>query len=77
MVNLSRRAMLIGGVGAAGAITLMNKPEDRSGPRDEYFLAIQTALKTAGIATPSLIIDRHRLNQNIDTLMHHLPSDMV
>ncbi|CAI8390491.1 MAG: alanine racemase [Hyphomonadaceae bacterium] len=76
MANLSRRAMLIGGVGAAGAITLMNKPEDRSGPRDEYFLAIQTALKTAGIATPSLIIDRHRLNQNIDTLMQHLPSDM-
>ena len=76
MVRLSRRSLLIGGVGAAGAITLMNKPEDRSGPRDEYFIAMQSALRIAGIATPTLVIDRARLDKNIDTLMGHLPPDM-
>ncbi|MFC6198620.1 alanine racemase [Ponticaulis profundi] len=54
----------------------MSRPEDKSGPRDPYFLKMQTALAEANIATPTLVIDRARLNQNIDTLMSHLPEGM-
>ena len=54
----------------------MSKPKDKSGPRDSYFLSVQKALIDAGIATPTLVIDRSRLDQNIDTLMSHLPEGM-
>lgn len=76
MARLSRRTLLIGGAGLAGVAALMTRPADRSGPRKPYFLQIQSALKTAGIATPTLVIDRARLNQNIDTLKGHLPDGM-
>lgn len=54
----------------------MSKPSDQSGPRDPYFLEIQRALFDANIATPTLVIDRARLNANIDTLVGHLPEGM-
>lgn len=54
----------------------MSKPSDKSGPRDPYFLSLQKAMVDAGIATPTLVIDKARLNQNIDTLMSHLPYGM-
>ena len=76
MPELSRRTLLIGGTALAGVATLMSKPSDKSGPRDPYFLQMQKALTDAGIATPTLVIDRARLNANIDTLKHHLPQGM-
>lgn len=48
-----------------------------SGGRDPYFLGLQDALMAAGIATPTLVIDRARLNQNIDTLLADLPEGMA
>lgn len=74
--RLSRRTMLLGGAGLAGVALFMTKPNDKSGPRDPYFLAMQDALARGGIATPTLVIDRARLNANIDTLMSHLPDGM-
>ncbi|MAT35806.1 MAG: alanine racemase [Ponticaulis sp.] len=41
-----------------------------------YFQTLASALDAAGIATPRLVIDRARLDQNIETLMASLPSDM-
>ena len=76
MLRPSRRTLLLGGTAAIGAATLMSKPSDKSGPRDPYFLQIQSALFAAGIATPTLVIDRARLNANIDTLIGHLPDGM-
>jgi len=77
MRKLSRRHLMIGGAGLAGAALLMSKPGDESGPRDDYFLGMQAALTEAGIASPTLVIDRARLNANIDTLMSHLPEGMA
>ncbi|MEL7545080.1 MAG: alanine racemase [Pseudomonadota bacterium] len=54
----------------------MTKPTDVSGPREPYFLTLQEALFSAGIATPTLVIDKSRLNENIDTLIGHLPDGM-
>ena len=76
MPEISRRALLIGGAGLAGAAVIMTKPGDNSGPREAYFLEMQSALKAAGIATPTLVIDRARLNQNVDTLKSQLPEGM-
>ncbi len=76
MLKLSRRHMIAGGAGLAGLAVLANRPSDKSGPRDPYFVSLQKALTDAGIATPTLVIDRARLNANIDTLMGHLPPGM-
>ena len=76
MINLSRRTLLFGGAAIVGVTTLMSKPGDESGPRDPYFLDVQAALTKAKIANPTLVIDRERLNANIDTLVGHLPDGM-
>ncbi len=77
MSKISRRALLVAGGGAfAGGALYARKPADRSGPRDPYFLQMQRALMASGVATPSLVIDRARLNANIDRLMGHLPPGM-
>lgn len=41
-----------------------------------YFEKLAGALGQAGIATPRLIVDRSRLDQNIDVLMSQLPDEM-
>ncbi len=77
MPKITRRHLMIGGAGLAGAAILMSKPGDESGPRDPYFLGMQAALTEAGIASPTLVIDRARLDANIDTLMGHLTAGMA
>ena len=76
MLKLSRRQWIGGAVGVAGVGFLANRPSDKSGPRDPYFLTMQNALQAAGIAGPTLVIDLARLNANVDTLMGHLPDGM-
>ena len=77
MPDFSRRTLFLGGAAAiAGGAVLMNKPHDHSGPRDPYFLSIQAALIGAGIAWPTLVIDRARLSENVRTLKTHLPTGM-
>ena len=73
---LNRRQLMLAGAGAVGVTVMVQKPGDKSGPRESYFLDMQAALMRAGIATPTLVIDRDRLNRNIDTLKAHLPADM-
>ena len=42
----------------------------------DYFLTVQAALKKAGLAEPVLLLDRQRLNHNIDNLRDNLPDGM-
>jgi len=76
MLKPSRRNLILGGTAVIGAATFMSKPSDKSGPRDPYFLQVQSALRAAKIATPTLVIDRARLDANVDTLLAHLPDGM-
>ena len=76
MLRPSRRNIILGGTAILGVATLMSKPGDKSGPRDPYFVDMQKALLAAQIATPTLVIDRARLNANVDTLISHLPDGM-
>ncbi|MEO0982792.1 MAG: alanine racemase [Pseudomonadota bacterium] len=45
-------------------------------PRDPYFLNLQAALQAAGAVGPILVIDKARLNANIDAVVNHLPAGM-
>lgn len=62
---LSRRSAIAGGtlLALAGASAL--RPRDRGGAHDHYFAAMQRALAAGGIAEPTLVIDRARLDANI------------
>ena len=42
----------------------------------DYFATLSGALHNAGIAQPTLVVDRARLNHNIDTLVADLPEGM-
>lgn len=42
----------------------------------DYFLSLQSALHKAGLAEPVLVIDKKRLNRNIDYLRTSLPQGM-
>ncbi len=77
MARINRRTMLIGGAAATGLGAWALRPGDHSGARDGYFLGLQRALAAAGIATPTLVIDRARLDANVATLKAALPPGMA
>lgn len=76
MAKLSRRNLMIGGAIVAGGALAMTRSSDKSGPRNPYFLKMQKALIEANIAQPTLVVDRNRLNANIDQVMGDLPDGM-
>lgn len=76
MAKLSRRNLMIGGAIIAGGAIAMSRSSDQSGPRDPYFLAMQKALIDANIAQPTMVVDKNRLNANIDQVMSDLPDGM-
>jgi D-serine deaminase-like pyridoxal phosphate-dependent protein len=76
--NWSRRRFArnaaLGGLGAAGLWAL--RPDDHGAPHDAYFAAIDRALKAAGIAMPTLVLDRARLQANATHLNQHVQGRM-
>lgn len=76
MIEFSRRNVIVSAAALTGVTLLMMKPGDKSGPRDAYFLGVQKALIAAGIAVPTMVVDKARLNINIDTLTGFLPPGM-
>ncbi|QBM18569.1 hypothetical protein MARI_27100 [Marinobacter sp. JH2] len=58
----------VGGLGAAGLL----KPEALTAGHSRYFLTLQKALSEKGLATPTLVIDRQRLNHNITVLKRRI-----
>ncbi len=75
--NLNRRTLLLGGGGLAlMAGIAAQRPAKEGGAHTPYFAQLQSAVKNAGLARPTLVIDSARLNQNIATLKSHLKPDM-
>ena len=65
MVALKRRTLIAAmGVGLVGAAGLAVRPRDRGAPHAAYFSGLAQALRAAGIATPTMVIDRDRLLAN-------------
>ena len=72
---MKRRTVLLGAAGAAVALLAAKRPGTHGGAHDEYFLALQSALRTADLMRPTLVIDRARFRQNLGTLKGHLPKN--
>jgi len=64
---MPRRALVLAGGAALGVGALaITRPSDRgAGGHDSYFTALSASLRQAGIAQPTLVIDRARLAANI------------
>lgn len=74
---VTRRNVMVAGAAAAAGAVLLSRESDASGPRDPYFRELQAALLTAGVAGPTLVVDRDRLNRNIDTLIAAMPANVA
>lgn len=74
MPLLSRRNALGALVVGAGAAAL--RPSVVGAPHDAYFSQLSKALHTAGIATPTLVIDRSRLQANVAQVVQNIGARM-
>ncbi len=70
--TLNRRTLLLSGGGLAllGYVAAQ-RPAKEGGAHDAYFQNLQSAVKNEKLARPTLVIDRTRLDQNIETLLAH------
>jgi D-serine deaminase-like pyridoxal phosphate-dependent protein len=69
---MKRRTMILGGLGGAAALAAALRPGDRGGDHAPYFSGLSSALDAGQLATPTLVIDRQRVLENIATLTAHL-----
>lgn len=77
MKTLSRRSTLqLLGAGLVGAAALAARPARHGRPHAAYFQNLANALQHAGIATPTLVIDRVRLRANVSRVAGHIPQSM-
>jgi D-serine deaminase-like pyridoxal phosphate-dependent protein len=73
--TFTRRRVVVGaaalaGVGAAAVL----RPADHGAPHDAYFRALGAALDAAGIAQPTLVVDRARFAHNLQAIRTRVPS---
>jgi D-serine deaminase-like pyridoxal phosphate-dependent protein len=71
-----RTALWAIGAGVAGAGTLALRPRDHGAPHGGYFASVSAALHAAGIATPTLVLDRDRLLMNAAQVMRNIGNRM-
>jgi D-serine deaminase-like pyridoxal phosphate-dependent protein len=75
MTSTQRRKLLAaGGLTALGLWAL--KPAAKGAPHSPYFVELARAIKLAGIATPTLVIDRQQLRNNASKVMAHIAQRM-
>jgi len=73
MPILTRRQFIgTAGVAATAAGALAWRPRKQGAPHDAYFAAISRALHTAGIATPTLVLDLARVRANTAQVQQHV-----
>jgi D-serine deaminase-like pyridoxal phosphate-dependent protein len=68
MASMKRRRWLAGAavLGVGGALAL--RPSDQGGPHDSYFTRLQQALRAAGPAMPTLVVDQQRYLANLERI---------
>lgn len=73
MVALKRRMVVTAiGAGLVGATALALRPRNKGAPHNEYFARTARALRAAGIATPTLLLDRERLMANAGQVLRNV-----
>jgi D-serine deaminase-like pyridoxal phosphate-dependent protein len=68
---LKRRSLLLGSAGvalAAGGAALLWRPDDLGAPHTPYFADLNSLLRRDGPGHPVMLLDRERLNSNIDKI---------
>jgi D-serine deaminase-like pyridoxal phosphate-dependent protein len=69
---MKRRTLILGGVAGTLALGAALRPGNKGQDHSAYFEALSEALDKAGQAKPTLVVDRQRLQANIQTLMSHI-----
>lgn len=67
-----RRVLAMTAVVGAG-VAIAARPRDRGAPHDAYFRGLATALDAAGIAQPTLVVDRARFQHNLAAIRRRVP----
>ncbi len=67
-----RRSLLLGSLAAAAGVTALLRPGDRGENHNAYFQGLGTALDEAQLSGPTLVVDKARLDANIQTLRRHI-----
>ncbi|MDP9140083.1 MAG: DSD1 family PLP-dependent enzyme [Pseudomonadota bacterium] len=75
MVDRKRRLFLGAAIAAPIAAVVAARPRANHGEHDAYFRTLQGALQRAGLMRPTLVIDKARLDHNIERLKTHLPKN--
>ncbi|MFK7732631.1 MAG: DSD1 family PLP-dependent enzyme [Pseudomonadales bacterium] len=68
----NRRKLLLGGALAAGAYVL--KPNDKGGPYNAYFSALNQTLKASMVSQPRMVLDLDAIDANIDAITSSIKS---
>jgi D-serine deaminase-like pyridoxal phosphate-dependent protein len=71
-----RTALAAFGAGLLGAGALVMRPRDHGAPHAAYFAHMATTLRAAGIATPTMVLDRDRLLANARQVMRNIGARM-
>lgn len=69
---MKRRSLIFGGIAGALGLGWLLRPGQRGADHAPYFQDLSVALDEAGLAKPSLLVDRDHLVENIQTLMGHI-----
>jgi len=69
---VKRRSLLLGGIAGAVGLGALLRPRDRGENHSPYFMGLSRALDDDNRSGPTLVIDRRRLEANIQTLMSHI-----
>ncbi len=74
---MKRRTAILSGLGVSALGAAVLRPSDHGAPHETYFAHLAQAVRAAGIATPTLIIDRQRLLANAATIEKHIAGKMA
>lgn len=69
---MKRRTLLLGGLGGAAGLAWLTRPTDQGADHAPYFQTMSGALHGANFASPTLVIDRQIMLDNIATLQNHI-----
>ncbi|MFK8050140.1 MAG: DSD1 family PLP-dependent enzyme [Halioglobus sp.] len=69
---MKRRSLLLGGLAGAAGLGLVLRPTERGGDHSPYFSAASAALDKIERAKPTLIVDRAKMLENVQTLTGHI-----
>lgn len=71
-IAVKRRTLLLGGLAGAAALGAGLRPTDRGGEHSLYFQSMGTALDSANISGPTMVVDKAKMLANIATLKSNI-----